>query len=55
MKRTRATQVSGSICAPATSLSGIDIVPDVVRLCAMNMYLHGIAGVETMIEQQDAL
>ena len=35
--------------------SGIDIVPEVVRLAAMNLYLHGITGVETMIEQKDAL
>jgi type I restriction enzyme M protein len=38
-----------------TKFSGIDIVPEVVRLAAMNLYLHGITGVETMIEQKDAL
>ncbi len=38
-----------------TKFSGIDIVPEVVRLAAMNLYLHGIAGIETMIEQKDAL
>jgi len=38
-----------------TKFSGIDIVPEVVRLGAMNLYLHGITGVETMIEQKDAL
>lgn len=36
-------------------LSGIDIVPDVVRLCAMNMYLHGAARTENPIERADAL
>ena len=30
-------------------------MPEVVRLAAMNLYLHGITGVETMIEQKDAL
>jgi type I restriction enzyme M protein len=38
-----------------TRLSGIDIVPDVVRLCAMNMYLHGAARTENPIERADAL
>jgi type I restriction enzyme M protein len=36
-------------------LSGVDIVPDVVRLCAMNMYLHGAARTENPIERADAL
>src|SRR5262245_2080797 len=35
--------------------SGIDIVPEVVRLCAMNLYLHDIAGRESPIEARDAL
>lgn len=35
--------------------SGIDIVPEVVRLAAMNLYLHGITGVESIVEQKDAL
>jgi len=35
--------------------SGIDIVPEVVRLAAMNLYLHGITGVESIIEAKDAL
>ena len=38
-----------------TKLSGVDIVPDVVRLCAMNMYLHGAARTENPIERADAL
>src|SRR5579862_2027106 len=38
-----------------TKISGIDIVPDVVRLCAMNMYLHGAARTENPIERADAL
>src|ERR1700692_4322027 len=38
-----------------TKLSGIDIVPDVVRLCAMNMFLHGAARTENPIERADAL
>jgi type I restriction enzyme M protein len=35
--------------------SGIDIVPEVVRLCAMNLYLHDIAGRDSPIEARDAL
>ena len=35
--------------------SGIDIVPEVVRLAAMNLYLHGITGVDSIIEAKDAL
>jgi type I restriction enzyme M protein len=35
--------------------SGIDIVPDVVRVCAMNHYLHDIAGRESPVEARDAL
>lgn len=38
-----------------TNFSGIDIVPDVVRLCAMNLYLHGAATAESPIERADAL
>ena len=35
--------------------SGIDIVPEVVRLAAMNLYLHGITGAESVVEARDAL
>jgi type I restriction enzyme M protein len=35
--------------------SGVDIVPEVVRLAAMNLYLHGITGVESIVEAKDAL
>jgi type I restriction enzyme M protein len=35
--------------------SGIDIVPEVVRLCAMNLYLHGIADRQSPVEARDAL
>ena len=38
-----------------TNFSGVDIVPDVVRLCAMNLYLHGAATAESPIERADAL
>ena len=37
-----------------TKFSGIDIAPEVMRLAAMNLYLHGATGVETMIEQKGA-
>lgn len=36
-------------------LSGVDIVPEVVRLCAMNLYLHDIATAQSPIEARDAL
>jgi type I restriction enzyme M protein len=38
-----------------TNLSGVDIVPEVVRLCGMNLYLHGAATAESPIERADAL
>jgi len=34
---------------------GTDIVDSVVRLCAMNLYLHGIGGDESPIESGDSL
>ena len=34
---------------------GKDIVDNVVRLCVMNLYLHGIGGEETVIETGDSL
>lgn len=35
--------------------SGADIVHEVVRLAAMNLYLHGITGVDSIVEPKDAL
>ena len=32
--------------------SGVDIVPEVVRLAAMNLYLHGITGVNSIVEAE---
>jgi type I restriction enzyme M protein len=37
------------------SLSGVDIVDEVVRLCGMNLYLHGIGNGESPIRAADAL
>ncbi len=37
------------------TFSGVDIVPEVVRLCAMNLYLHGIGNSDSCIERRDAL
>jgi type I restriction enzyme M protein len=37
------------------SLSGVDIVDEVVRLCGMNLYLHGIGDGESPIKSGDAL
>lgn len=34
---------------------GFDIVADVIRMCAMNLYLHGIGGETSPVEARDAL
>lgn len=41
--------------AMRSRFSGVDIVPEVVRLCAMNLYLHDITGRESPVEARDAL
>ena len=41
--------------AMRSRFSGADIVPEVVRLCAMNLYLHDIAGRESPVEVRDSL
>ena len=41
--------------AMRSRFSGVDIVPEVVRLCAMNLYLHDMAGTDSPIEARDAL
>ena len=38
-----------------SSLTGVDIVDEVVRLCGMNLYLHGIGNGESPIRSADAL
>lgn len=37
------------------AFQGVDIVDEVVRLCAMNLYLHGIGNGGSPVEQGDAL
>jgi type I restriction enzyme M protein len=37
------------------TFKGWDIVPEVIRLCAMNMYLHGIGSNESQVINSDAL
>jgi len=37
------------------AFKGWDIVPEVVRLCAMNLYLHGIGSDESQIINSDSL
>jgi len=37
------------------ALKGFDIVDGVARLCAMNLYLHGIGGEKSPVEAQDSL
>jgi type I restriction enzyme M protein len=38
-----------------STFKGWDIVPEVIRLCAMNMYLHGIGSDESQVTNGDAL
>ncbi len=38
-----------------TSFTGVDIVDEVVRLCAMNLYLHGVGSESSPVYQGDAL
>ncbi|GMV67945.1 MAG: putative type I restriction enzyme BthVORF4518P M protein [Pseudomonadota bacterium] len=38
-----------------TAFKGVDIVDEVVRLCAMNLYLHGIGNGGSPVVQGDAL
>lgn len=38
-----------------SALHGVDIVDEVVRLCAMNLYLHGIGNGGSPVQQGDAL
>ena len=38
-----------------SGFKGYDIVPEVVRLCAMNLYLHGVGGATSPVEHRDAL
>jgi type I restriction enzyme M protein len=55
MKQHKSARDRAVYSALKNKFSGIDIVPEVVRLAAMNLYLHGITGVESMIEAKDAL
>jgi type I restriction enzyme M protein len=55
MKKHPKARDRGVYLALKNKFSGIDIVPEVVRLAAMNLYLHGIVGVESIIEAKDAL
>ena len=55
MKRNPRARDRAVYSALKNKFSGIDIVPEVVRLAAMNLYLHGITGVESIVEAKDAL
>ena len=55
MKQNPRARDKGAYNALRGKFSGVDIVPEVVRLAAMNLYLHGITGADSMIEQKDAL
>jgi len=37
------------------ALHGVDIVDEVVRLCAMNLYLHGVGNGDSPVRQGDSL
>src|SRR5271166_5205369 len=55
MKKHPKARDRGVYSALKNKFSGIDIVPEVVRLAAMNLYLHGITGVDSIVEAKDAL
>ncbi len=55
MKRHPRARDRGVYSALRNKFSGVDIVPEVVRLAAMNLYLHGITGAESIVEAKDAL
>src|SRR6267154_3410564 len=55
MKQHPKARDRGVYAALKNKFSGIDIVPEVVRLAAMNLYLHGITGVDSIVEAKDAL
>jgi len=55
MKQHPKARDSGVYLALKGKFSGVDIVPEVVRLAAMNLYLHGITGVDSIVEAKDAL
>jgi type I restriction enzyme M protein len=38
-----------------SKISGTDLVDEVVRLCAMNLYLHDIGGAESVVHSGDSL
>ncbi|MGH6714777.1 MAG: N-6 DNA methylase [Bradyrhizobium sp.] len=55
MKQHKSARDRSVYSALKNKFSGIDIVPEVVRLAAMNLYLHGITGVDSIVEARDAL
>ena len=55
MKSHKGARDRGVYSALKNKFSGVDIVPEVVRLAAMNLYLHGITGVDSIVEAKDAL
>jgi type I restriction enzyme M protein len=49
----RENKASDKVVRPV--LHGTDLVPNVARLCAMNLYLHGISGERPIVEIGDSL
>ena len=38
-----------------STFSAIDLVPDVVRLCMMNLFLHGVGDKKPLVQENDSL
>lgn len=55
MKRHPLARQKATYEALPTKFSGVDIVPEVARLAAMNLYLHGITSADSIIDAGDAL
>jgi type I restriction enzyme M protein len=55
MRKSRLARNADVYQAMRAKFSGVDIVPEVVRLCAMNLYLHDIASGKSPVQARDAL
>jgi type I restriction enzyme M protein len=55
MRKKRLARSAEIYTAMRSWFSGVDIVPEVVRLCPMNLYLHDIAGRESPVEARRPL
>jgi type I restriction enzyme M protein len=55
MRKNPLARNADTYSAMRSRFSGVDIVSETVRLCAMNLYLHDIAGRDSPVEARDAL